>query len=312
MNYVEPKSSVLSVTYDNVTYTKNIFTIPTSISGVTDEAHSNWAVGTAYTVGQFCIIPELKTIYRCTQAHTGKFPPAFLLDYWVDWGQINSYRAFTSDENIGAKTTGTDSVFEFDFSRCDTFGAVDIDFISCLLELIDDDTTTVVYSETIIGKDIGCLDFATYFYTDYIPKKAIIADGLEWLPNSTLRLSFDGAMSVGSFVYGNSENLGVTLRGSSLTIESTSKININEFTGFRTVVRYGHVNVLDASVAFDDADFSIVAEKVSNIVDKNILWIPTTNDRYSAMITIGYIENFPIPSDNPTKIQTQIRIVGVA
>lgn len=309
MNYVEPKETILTVTHNGTTYTKKMFTPATLITNVTDEAHSNWSTS-AVAVGDYRIVPELKTIYRATSAHSDRFPPAYPAD-WVDWGQINSYRCFTSDENIGSKTIGTNIVMEFNMSRLDTIGLVDITFTSVLVEYINNDTLVVVSSETLLGRDIGCLDFATYFYTDYKQKSALIIDSLEWLPNAKLRLTFSGYAEIGSIVHGLMQNFGITLMGTSLSLESNSKISVNEINGFRTVLRYGSINVLDARAVFDADDYDDVAVRAGDLIDKNILWIPTIEDKFSSMITIGYIESFPMPLDNASKVFSNIKIVGV-
>lgn len=310
MNFVNPNQTTLSIVNNGITYSAHYFKPATLITGVTDEAHGNWAVGTAYSVGTFVIVPELKKMYRCAVANTGVFPPSDT-SKWSDYGSINSYRMFQADDGIGSKTTGTNAVIELDFSRSDTFGLVDCKFLSVLVELIDNDTLTTVYSHTYSGRDIGALDFGTYFYTDYTDLPSLIVNNLEWLPNSKLRLTFSGDVSIGSLVYGNEENVGFTLLGTALTIETNSKISTSAITGFRSVIRYGSVNILDAKIAFDATDFTVMAEKIAPIIDRNVLWIPTNLDKYASMITIGYIERMPIPVDNNTVIFSDIRIIGV-
>jgi len=313
-SFVDPNQTTLSVTHAGVTYTKKYFKPAVSITGVTDEAHANYDPATAYVEGVYCIVPELKTIYRSKGASQGSlsdnYPPAYP-NLWTDFGPVNSYRMFASDENIGSTTTGTDAVIELDFKRSDTFAMVGTEFINVLVEQIDNGTATTIHTETIDGKDIGCLSYSQYFYGKKKPRKRVIRTGLKWLPNSTLRLTFSGAVSIGALVYGKREDIGITLMGTKLTPESNSKISTNAITGFRSVTRYGVLRILDAKVAFDIEDYSVTAEKVIDIMDKNILWIPTTKDRFSAMITIGYIERFPLPVDNMAKVLTETTIVGV-
>lgn len=309
-SFVEPEQIVLSGFHDDVTYTKKYFKPAVSMTGVVDEAHTNYDPATAYTTGQYCIVPELKTIYRAKSQSTGSYPPAYP-DLWTDFGPVNSYRMFATDENIGSKTTGSDAVIEFDFKRSNTFAMVDTEFISVTVEHIDTATATVIHTEVISGKDIGCLSFSQYFYGKKKPRKRVIRTGLKWLPASTLRLTFTGALSIGAFVYGKREDIALTLMGTKLTPESNSKISTNPITGFRSVQRYGVVRILDARIAFDVEDYSNTAERLIEIFDKNVLWIPTTQDKFSSMITIGYIDRCPLPVENMVKVVTETTVVGV-
>jgi len=313
-SFVELDQVALSVTHNDAVYTKKYFKPAISITGVTDESHANYDINTAYVEGGYCIVPELKTIYRAKGPSQGSasdnFPPAYP-NLWTDFGPVNSYRMFASDENIGSKTTGTDMVVELDFKRSNTFALVDTEFISVTVEHIDANTTEVIHTETISGKDIGCLSLSQYYYGRKKPRKRVIRTGLKWLPRSTLRLTFSGAASIGAMVYGKREDIAITLMGTKLTPESNSKISTNAITGFRSVIRYGVLRVLDAKIAFDTKDYSVTAERLVEIMDKNMLWIPTTKDRFSAMITIGYIERCPLPVDNMDKVLTEITIIGV-
>lgn len=168
------------------------------------------------------------------------------------------------------------------------------------------------YNENIVGSDFGVLDFGDYFYKDAEPLNRFVVEELEWLPNSILVIELSGASSIGTLAYGSAESLGVTIKGTSLKHESTSKFQTNEFTGFRDVIRYGKIRVLDVNVIFDTADFNIISKKVSSIMDKNVIWIPSSLDRFTDLITIGYIENFTIPLDAMDKINTKSKIIGVS
>jgi len=361
MNYVNPNTQQLSVTYDSITYYANYYKPATLLTGVVDEAYSNWAAGTTYAVGDFAIIPELKRIYRSASENTGKFPAIENSIDWVFWATLNSYNMFASDINIGSKTNGTNKVMEFDFSRSDTIAGLDLDFILAQVILFsttginylgdyvpatiyntDDavldggilysskiDTNTgntpgtspiqwevrndlIFYNEAINGNDIGCLSYGEYFYTDAKINKRVVIAGLEWLPSSILRITLDGEASIGTIVYGKEEELGATLVGSSLTFEDKSTISTDAISGFRTVKRYGSVRVIDCSIIYETDDFNVLAQKISGILSRNILWIPTDLDKFSEAVDIGYLEKWRLPMEAASKSQTQATIVGVA
>jgi len=359
MNYVNPLLTELSITSNDIEYTENYYTPTTYLTGVTDEAYSDWLVGTAYNVGDYVIVPELKRIFRSATSHTGTFPPSDST-VWQDWGVVNSYAMFASDSNIGSLTTGTDSIMEFDFSQSDTIVGVDLNFVSATIILFDTSTITylgdyaggttyaideavlydgilyssltagntgnqpdisptewderddlVYFDESILGSDIGCLDYADYYYTDKTDKKRVILTDLEWLPESILRITMSGASSIGTINYGKVDEMGVTLRGTSLSYESTSAFSTNEFTGYREIIRYGKVRILEVVITYDLDDFNVLSTKIDDIIDKNIIFIPSSLDKFSEQITIGYIEKFKLPVSQFQDTQTVARVIGV-
>lgn len=313
MNLVKPLVENKEVTYDDITYKAEFYKTAVNISGVIDEPHPNWEENpaTPYATGDYVIIPELKKIYRSAMNDNDTYPLASP-DKWVDYGIVNSYKMFAADQFLGSQTSGSDMVLEFDFSQCDTIAAVNIEFISANIELINDDTSEIVFSQTIHGSDIGCLTYGEYFYTKAKIRKRIVMTDLEWLPNSTLRITFAGDATIGTVVYGNQEEMGVTLVGSRLRFEDRSKIQVDEISGYRNVIRYGSVRILDCSVMFDTDEFNTLSQNAEDILSKNILFIPTDKDKFSESITIGYIENFEVPMENATKTETNTTIIGVA
>ncbi len=357
MTYIDPLIETLSVTYNDIEYSADYYKTPIKITGVIDEVHSNWLVGTTYNTGDYVIVPELKRIYRSTaDSNAGNFPLATLNTKWVDYGNINSYNMVASDENIGSQTVGTDGVIEFDFSKSNAITGIDLDFVSVKVLLIKTDTINylsdfavgsysindaviennilyeslenlntdtppsnkwiqrddlVYFDEIILGSDIGCSTYGEYFYTSAKKQTRKLLTGLEWLPSSVLRFDFTGNFKIGTICYNNLKDFGCSLVGSKLRYESSSKISTNEFTGFRTVLRFGKVRLLNVDVLFDADLFGDTVQKIDSVIDKNIIWIPDSGDKFSEAISIGYIENFDVPMDNNEKFKSTARIVGV-
>lgn len=311
MNYVNPFRSDKETTYEDVAYTMSYYREPTSLVGVTDEAYDEYDPATTYGVGDFCIIDDLKGIYRSSDVdNIGNFPPATETK-WTFWSPINSYRMLAVDEFIGSQTTGDDIVMEYNFSNSSAWALVDVSFDLLLIEQIDNSTGGVVWSETISGSSYGASDYYEYFYKEMEDVTRIYRDGLVWLSDSTLRFTFTNGTAIGAIVMGLTTELGCTLYGTGLRFEDTSTISKSDVTGFRTVKRYGNVRVLNVSVLFDTINFNNIARKIEGIIGRNVLFIPTENDSFSEMITIGYFEAFDIPVEDEGKIETQSTIVGV-
>lgn len=311
MRYAVPRESTLSVVDNGTIYTKRCYAAPKSLSGVVDENYPDYDPKATYNTGDYVIVSALKTIYRCAaDGVSGVFPPSDKLK-WVDFGFVNSYRMLAVDEQINEKTTGEDVVMEFDFARATTIAFVNTLFESVQIEQIDDTTGDIVNSVQIDGRTIGCKSFSEYFFADPKYKTRIILDNLTWLKSSTLRISFSGSVEIGTLVIGRAQDMGVTLYGTSLEFQDKSVVKMDKITGFRNVIRYGNVRVLNARILIDTGDFNHVAQKIAQIIGKNVLWIPTRGDRFSEMSNIAYIENAPLPIDDPTKNESQITMIGV-
>lgn len=382
MRFVNPLTQTLSaIGSSGEEYSKEVYYVPTSLTGVTDESYLSYDADTTYNTGDYVIVPELKTIFRCTADNTeGVYPPSDP-SIWVDYGFINSYRMLSTDDQIGSQTKGTDVVMETPFLLSDTVALIDVRFITLLVEQYDslsdtitdeslgtgdDDTKTftteyspvlqysetvyingteqtrdddyaidyatgtitfdtapasgdditidyikVLYRRVISGNDIGASSFAEYFYSPVVYRSRVILTDLVYTPVSTLRLTFTDSVSIGTFIIGAVQELGVTLYNTELRFEDRSKITTDEITNTRKVIRYGHVRVLNGKVLFDAADFNYASQRVSEIIGKNVLFIPTENDKYGEMSNIAYIETFSLPVDNSKLIESDITLVGV-
>lgn len=311
MNFVDLKRENLTVTYAGVTYSKEFYITATTATGIINEAYANWNVNTTYASGTYVIIPELKSIYKSSaDSNTGIFPPSNI-DKWTFWGYVNGMNMFACDENIGSQTKGTNLVITMPFNQSNILALVDTDFNTVNIKQIDLDTNKEIVNIDINSRDISCSTFAEYCYKKTILQRKIIVDNLEWRPNSKVVLTFPDTCAIGTICQGLLQELGVTLYGTSLSWESKSKIKTDEFTSYRTVLRFGKVRVLSVQVLFEVEEFNKTALLIDTILDRNILFIPTQLDTFSELISIGYIENFKLPLENPNKILTTTSIVGV-
>lgn len=311
MNFVNLKRQTFTVTYAGVTYSKEFYTPAISVTGVENETHPNWNATATYAEGAYVIVPELKSIYKSgLNNNTGIFPPSDSTS-WTWWGFVNSMNMFTCDENLGSQTVGTNVVVTMPFNQNNVLAIIDTNFSTVNIKQIDNNTNKEIKNFDIKSRDISCKSFAEYCYKKTILKRKVIIEDLKWHPNSNIVLTFSGDCKIGTIGMGLLEKLGVTLLGTSLEWESKSKIKIDEFTGYRSVIRYIKVRVLTVQVLFDIEDFNSTALKIDDIFDRNILFIPTQQDRFSEMITIGYFEKFKLPTENPNTILTTTSIVGV-
>ena len=311
MRYMPPITGDKSTTLNDVTHTVKYYEEPLSITGVTNESYLEYDNTATYGIGDYVLLDDLKKYYRCAADGTTGKHPLENTDLWVDFGPINTFRMLASDEFINNKTTGTDCVIVIDFSRKDTFAFVDADFIEVIITLVDNDTGQTLFNKEYKGRDYGSLNYSDFYYQEYKVLSRLVVDGMEWLPDATLTLTFTGGVSIGGLVSGNSSDLGVTLMGTSLKFEDTSKVSVSPITGTRSVLRYGNVRVIDCKLLMETDQFNIIANRIDAIIGKNILWIPSSDDIFAELISIGYIEDFTLPIDSPRNVLTNAVVVGV-
>ena len=361
MKFINPKTEILSVTHEGIEYTKEYYKPFINATNLDDEAYPDWDVATTYNLNDYCILPELKRIYKSTsETNIGNFPAINESTDWVDFGAVNSFKMFEMDENIGATTNGVDSLLEFNFNACNSFSGLDLEFVSAdamhintynINYLSDYSSATsyvvndgvvfnndfyvavrdsigsepsvinidwelrndlVLFNQKIYGVDIGCSTYGEYFYTGQTKISRKVITDLVWLPTSILRIKLNEAYKFGTICYNDLEDFGATLIESKLKLQSSSKISTDTFTGFRTINRYGQVRVLDVSVIFKGELFGQVAQTASNVIDKNIVWIPDATDKFSESILLGYIEDFEMPMNNSQLFETTATIIGVS
>lgn len=312
MKYAEPLVQTFTVFHNGLPYSAKYYKPPAVLNGVEDEAYPLYDPDAIYNTEDYVIVPELKRIYKCAGDNiSGIFPPADKKK-WLNFGPVNSYRMFAIDEGIGVATVGNNIYMELEFNQLDTIGTIDIQFVALHIEQVDNDTDEVLNELDIDGKDIDCLSLEEYFFIESADVTRVIIDNLTWHPNSTLKLSFTGEIKIGTFTVGNAKELGITLYGTNLEFEDRSLIAEDEFTNTRKVLRYGQVRVLSAKVLFDVEEFNLTSQKISKIIGKNMLFIPTNMDEFNEMNNIAYIEKLSLPVDNPDVIDTQITMIGVS
>lgn len=311
MDYVAPIIVRKSMTVSDVTTNVDYYRPPISISGINDESYPEYNNATTYAVGTFVKLDAIKKTFRCTTAGTvGKHPLSYPAE-WVDYGPLNTWKMLSTDEFLGGKSTGTDAVITMDFSRCDTFAFVSADFTSVRVQVFNDTLGTIEYDNEYVGRDYGALSYAEFYYKEFKTLSRIIVTGLPVIPSSRIKLTFTGAVSIGGMVVGIKRNLGITLVGSAVKFDDTSKISTSQVTGARTVTRYGSVRVITCNVVIDSDLFNETANQIEEVIGRNILWIPTDADKFAETVTIGYIETMDLPIEGGSRINTKTTIIGV-
>ena len=139
MKYANPQTTELKVKHNDIEYKKTIYKPFNSIENVTDENYPNYDPSVTYNTGDYVIVPELKTIYKCAKDNTKGVFPSSDTSVWTEWGFINSYKMLATDEEIGSQTIGKNIVLTMDFNLSDTLGLINTYFAHLTIEQVNND-----------------------------------------------------------------------------------------------------------------------------------------------------------------------------
>ncbi len=308
MRFYIPLEETFSTTDNNKTYTTKYYQTHKSITGVTNTIPPDYDSSKSYSIGEKAYIPELKRVYMSLENNNqGNFPPSEVK--WKDWGSINEYKMFNLDEFIGECTTGTNVEITFDNNKFNYISLLNIEFEHLTVTQTDNNNVVILQKE-YDGSIISASNWSDYWYF-YKTKINTIQIPVKFRLNGEVKLNFTGNVKIGSLVMGQLEELGCALFGTAIHYKSESDIEIDPITKTRKVNRYGSVKILNVKVAYKKNEFKKLNNNAINMIDRNIVFIPSDDDLFSPLITLGYFDNLLIPIENPTSYETETNIIGV-
>ena len=281
-------------------------------STVPETDYTEWAAGTAYTVGQRCMRSSVHKCFEALTANTGKTPESSPTD-WLDLGATNRWKMF--DQKVGTRTQSTTSM---------TYVITPGQVVSgiALLELsassvsvtISDDTDGVVYSQSAnLSNSLMAADFWHYFFDPITRRTSVIFSGIPPYWGATVTITVSGGA-------GEMIECGVCVLGS--------------LTEFAEAVRYGaRVGIIDYSAKSTDAFGNVVV--VQRAFSKRASWqfllknsdidlyqsllaslratpaVYIGADQYDSMALYGFFKDFDTVISYPTVSECSIELEGL-
>jgi hypothetical protein len=313
MRYVVPIKSTMSMLRDGSEYKVEYFTKPISTTAL-DKANTDWDATTTYAKDSYVRIPELKRVYRlASDVSTGQFPPAHP-SIWIDYGATNSYKMF--DDIIGSQTEFvTQMVVAIEANIMNTMAILNMkDVVSVYVVQHDNLLDVDVYEETFDLVDYGASSLYDYWTKPIKYKQDLVIDGLKFLVNGTITLTFNTneiAGYVGAVVTGIMNDIGVTLTDTNIRFKDYSGYETDAY-GNTSFVRRGYAKIISAQALIDTNLIDETAYKLVDLRGGLTLFIANEKaDMHSILTTLGYIEDTSFSFDEPSKTKYPIKIIGV-
>ena len=290
-------------------------------SNVPETDHAEWAIGTAFTAGDNCIvIGTTHKIYEALVDVTGGDSPEVdvlnAVPKWLEISATNRWKAF--DEKVGSQTSQAISV-TFEITPgvvVDSFAFLNMDCVT--IQLVSTDPIDgEVYNETIdmlstvITGSSGIYDWYTYFFSTNFRITDVVRFDLPPYLNTVLAITITntgGTVLCGGIVIGVQTNLGATQYSPSVGIHDYSVKQADQF-GVLTIVERAFSKKITAEILVESVSISDVQNILALYRTTLIVWAGA--DDIPALIVYGFYRDFNILISYPTFAICSLDIEGL-
>ena len=270
----------------------------TANSGITDETYTAWSDSITPTKGSYYLHDS--TIYRSVDGtKTPQNPKAHLSDpanakapKWVDYGKINSLRAF--DDRNTSQTEGVNIVYTLEVGQSNILALFNLENVAKIkVEILtDEDGNGYQVKKTVEDSNISfanIADWLGYINARVTYNKSYILSLPAYFENKQLKITLSNGnnkVKVGNAITGDLITLGetlITLSGSTLDY---TKAKTTE-AGYTTLSKGLHLRLIDVPIYNLNVD--LFAGLVDPIMGKPTAFIPTEGIKSS--IIYGFIKS---------------------
>lgn len=243
-------------------------------SNVLETDYAEWSAGTAYTVGQRCIVAAQHLVFEALVAHTNANP---LTDTstppkWLEVGATNRWRMF--DQAIGSVTSRAEEV---DVTLAPGLvNAVAFFGLSAgTVTLTMMNGATEVYARTVeLVSPLSESSFYAYCFDPITRRSDVAVWDLPAYPSATLRVQVTqpgGTAAVGLLVVGMQRKLGDERWSPKFGIEDYSKKKTDEF-GVSSFKERAFAKLATVSTEIRTQDVDVVHARLAAIRAKPVVW----------------------------------------
>jgi len=233
--------------------------------------------------------------------------------FWQDIGPSNTTAAF--DTFYSTQTTRTSPLtFSIVPSSINTsLALMNLDGITSIVVEIISTLEGVVYTRTIdtTGGSI-ITDWFDYFFTPFSLIRDVVLTDLPPYSDVTINLTFnsDTTVKVGTIILGTVYEIGDTQYGLNYGIRDWSIKREDDF-GNIVFLERNYSKRLEPNVYVNNIDFRKVTNLLTNIRAKPTVFIPTEDEGYDSLITLGYLSDWNIEITYPTASMLRLDIKGL-
>lgn len=281
-------------------------------SNIVENDHADWAVGTTYASGDK-VIYEHKRYESLAGSNVGNQPDTTPLK-WLALGATNRFRAFDkllSDQ--AERSEDINYVIDHGGVGINSIALFNLDASSARI-VVTDDTDGVVYDVTFpLIDNTDITNWADYFFGQVgATSKELVATNLPpyGTAETSVTITKDGSIAkVGQVVLGRVSEMGITVFGTTVSIEDFSRKERDAF-GNAVIVQRAFAQLVDYDVKVTTSDTRRVQNTLSGFRTTPIVWLGTPDTSYGTVI-YGYYRRFDITLSSPTLSDASIEVEGL-
>jgi len=268
-----------------------------------------WAAGAAYAKGNHVQDPAAHREYESLQANNTGHPLSDAA-WWLDLGPTNRWRMF--DQSNSSQTV-VDESLQVDLlisSRVNAIALLNCEATEARITATVG--TTQVYDDTFaMTSTSGIDDWHAYFFEPIDRRPDLIVADLPLYSNMAVRVLLTrpgGAVKVGTFVIGQTRDLGVTEIGMSAGIVDYSRKGADDFGNVMLIER-AFAKKLDARVLVQNNEVDRVVSELSKLRATPVVWV--ADDRFVTAGIYGFYRNFSVTFAYPGQSLCLLEVEGL-
>lgn len=211
----------------------------------------------------------------------------------------SNYFSMLGDRTSEKTTVSGNLIVEIDISNYDTLSLLRVTGTQVDIQVTDLDTSLVVYTDSkTLANTEDIIDAYSHYFSDFEYFGSYYNNQIPLVGNARIRIeitSLDGISEIGRLVCGKSYNVGVTLFGTTETLESYSNIETDEF-GTTTLVPRNAVYNSSHSIRIPSSKIPTLKRKRKELDAIPVLFIgdEELNSKFENLLSYGLWENADI------------------
>lgn len=275
---------------------------------------TEWVAGT-YATGTERISSTTHRVYRVVADPSTTTDPttaAGAID-WTDIGPTNAWAMFDNVNDTQSTASTNITVVLTPGMIINSLSAFNVTGASAINVKMNDPTDGVVYNKNIEMVDNSEVNnWYDFFFSPVINITRFILLDLPVYPASVITIDIDGpaVIGVGTLIYGNQTDLGVTLYGTSWQLLDFSIKERNEFGNFVITPRRT-ADLLDYDIIIAKTRFNYLKTILRDVITTPSVWIGDETDLNDGTAVFGYYRDVQVNISGPEVIDITIQIEGL-
>jgi len=234
---------------------------------------------------------------------------------WIKIRPSNYYAMLDGETQTQTEVNSTIDI-EIQVSNYDAIALLDLEATNVIISLVDNATSTEVYTKTIDMLDTSSIvDFYSYAFNEIGKKPSAYIDDIPLYTSATLKIIINNIGSVakcGRLVCGRTYYIGTTGYGANLNQESYSRKETDVF-GNTTLAHSNSVNLDSYEVSVQTSSVPNIRRKFKELDAVAILFImdESQNTILDNLLTFGYYQAFSILIPDSQISTASLQIKGI-